>query len=139
MIFAYAGYSLPGVAENGLPEQTHEAAKWQRASAMLLLTTHRKAMTLVYAKTWFYMLSCAWRSSSYVSPWRYLFSVWRSGSTGCCICENVVQQVVACLHQQPLSELSLLFCYMQPYGLLISVLHFIERAMLKVLSWASHD
>jgi hypothetical protein len=51
----------------------------------------------------------------------------------------VVQQVVACLHQQPLSELSLLFCYMQPYGLLSSVLHFIERAMLKVLSWASHD
>jgi hypothetical protein len=48
-------FSLLGVAENGLREQTHEAEKWQRASAMLLLRTHRKAMSLVYAKTWFYI------------------------------------------------------------------------------------
>jgi hypothetical protein len=60
------------------------------------------------------------------NSWFYrLLHMWKRGST--------------CFLHICISSLSLwtslLLYYMQPYGLISSVLHFIKRAMLKVLSW----
>jgi hypothetical protein len=71
-------------------------------------------------------LFCIYRTNSLFNK---LLHMRKRGSTGCCMSASA-----ACL-----SELSLLFCYMKPYGLLSSVLHFIEYATLRFLAGASHD